>query len=58
MSIYRHGNKILNIDGSKSRVYNDDVLIFQGSTQKAVVMFVDLCDDKVVAVKFAKYLNL
>ena len=42
---------------SKSRVSDDDKLIFQGSNEVAIPLFVSLCNDKVVTAKFIKYLN-
>ena len=57
MSVYRHKNYVLDMSQSKSRVSDDDKLIFQGSNEVAIPLFVSLCDDKVVTAKFIKYLN-
>ena len=57
MSIYRHGKYLLDMSQSKTRVSNDDVLIFQGSNGTAIPLFVSLCDNKVVTAKFSKYLT-
>ena len=42
---------------SKTRLSDDDMLIFQGSNEVAIPLFVSLCDDKVVTAKFSKYLR-
>lgn len=57
MSIYRHGKYLLDMSQSKTRLSDDDMLIFQGSNEVAIPLFVSLCDDKVVTAKFSKYLR-
>lgn len=57
MSIYRHGKYLLDMSQSKTRVCDDDVLIFQGSNETAIPLFVSLCDNKDVTAKFIKYLT-
>ncbi len=55
MGIYRHDNLILDLTGpsnSKSRVYRDGILIFQGQSSHAVPMFVKECNSEDVTRKF------
>ena len=56
--IYAHKNYRLEVIKDKGKFYNNNKLIFQGFAFKALIMFIDNCDDDNVKWKFQPQLNM
>lgn len=56
--IYAHDKYKLEINKDKGKLYTYDKLIFQGFAFKALMMFIDFCDDDNVRWKFQSQLSM
>ena len=56
--IYAHKNYKLEVDRDKGKFYINDWLIFQGFAFKALIMFIDKCDNDNVNYQFQPQLSM
>ena len=56
--IYAHKNYRLEVRRDQGKFYNNNKLIFQGFAFKALIMFIDNCNDNNVRSKFKSQLSM
>jgi len=56
--IYAHKNYKLEINKDKGKFYNNNKLLFQGFAFKALMIFIDNCNNTNVKEKFKSQLNM
>jgi len=56
--IYAHKNYKLEVNRDKGKFYINDKLIFQGFAFKALIMFIDKCDNDNVNYQFQPQLSM